>query len=63
MPYKLVRYIEFKPTIYTRMLDGETRDQAIDRLIERIDPDGDAVISFNDSEIKIETEAEGDEDD
>ena len=35
------------------MLDNETKEQAEDRMIERIDQNGDATISWRDNEVEI----------
>jgi hypothetical protein len=48
-----MKMMRIKMTICFPMLDGETNDQAIDRLIERIDPDGEAIMSWNESEVEI----------
>jgi len=37
----------------TMMLDNETKEQAEDRMIERIDQNGDATISWRDNEVEI----------
>lgn len=48
------RYLRFPLTIFFPMLDGETKEQAEDRMIERIDPDGDVeVMSWNDGEVEV----------
>lgn len=41
------RYMSITPHIYIRMLDGETKEQCEDRLVERIDPDGSAIIGWD----------------
>lgn len=48
------RYLRFPITILFPMLDGETIEQAEDRMIERIDPDGDVeVMSWNEGEVEV----------
>lgn len=48
------RYLRFPITILFPMLDGETVEQAEDRMIERIDPDGDVeVMSWNEGEVEV----------
>lgn len=51
--------MRIKMTICFPMHDGETIDQAEDRLIERIDPDGDAIMSWNESEVEVYEDEEG----
>lgn len=48
-----MRAMRIKMTICFPMLDGETKDQAVDRLIERIDSDEKAIMSWNESEVEI----------
>ena len=48
-----MKMMRIKMTICFPMLDGETNDQAVDRLIERIDPDGITTMSWHDSDIRI----------
>ena len=48
-----MKSMRIKMTICFPMLDGETKEQAEDRLIERIDPDGDAIMSWNESDVEI----------
>lgn len=51
------RYLRWPVTIAFPMLDGETREQAEDRMIERIDPDGDTVMTWmtwRESEVTVE---------
>lgn len=50
------RYMSITPHIYIRMLDGETKEQCEDRLVERIDPDGSAVIGWDESKVEINEE-------
>lgn len=48
------RYLRFPLTILFPMLDGETIEQAEDRMIERIDPDGDVeAMSWNEGEVEV----------
>ena len=48
------RYLRFPLTIFFPMLDGETKEQAEDRMIERIDPDEDVVsIMWNEGEVEV----------
>ena len=48
------RYLRFPITILFPMLDGETIEQAEDRMIERIDQDGDVeVMSWNEGEVEV----------
>lgn len=57
-----MRYLRFPLTIFFPMLDGETKEQAEDRMIERIDPDGDVeVMSWNEGDVEVvEDDDEGD---
>lgn len=48
-----MKMMRIKMTICFPMLDGETKDQAVDRLIERIDTNEDATMSWYDSDIRI----------
>ena len=48
-----MKLMRIKMTICFPMLDGETNDQAVDRLIERIDPNEDATMSWYESDIQI----------
>lgn len=48
------RYLRWPVTIAFPMLDGETKEQAEDRMIERIDPDGDTVMTWRESEVTVE---------
>lgn len=48
-----MKMMRIKMTICFPMLDGETNDQAVDRLIERIDPNEDATMSWYESDIQI----------
>lgn len=48
------RYLRWPVTIAFPMLDGETKEQAEDRMIERIDPDGDTVMTWTESEVTVE---------
>ena len=48
-----MKAMRIKMTICFPMLDGETKDQAVNRLIERIDPDGEVIMSWNESEVEI----------
>lgn len=48
-----MKLMRIKMTICFPMLDGETNDQAVDRLIERIDSDGITTMSWYDSDIQI----------
>ena len=48
-----MKALSIKMSICIPMLDGETKEQAEDRLIERIDPDGGAVISWNEHDVEI----------
>lgn len=50
------RYMSITPHIYIRMLDGETKEQCEDRLVERIDPDGSAIIGWDESKVEIDEE-------
>ena len=50
------RYMSITPHIYIRMLDGETKEQCEDRLIERIDPDGSAIMGWDESKVEIDEE-------
>jgi len=54
-----MKYMRIKMTIYFPMLDGETKEQAEDRLIERIDPDGEAIMSWSESEVEVYYDEEG----
>jgi hypothetical protein len=57
----VARQLKFPITIFFPMLDGETVEEAENRMIERIDPDGDVgVMSWNDGEVEV---IEDDEDD
>ena len=48
------RYLRFPLSILFPMLDGETIEQAEDRMIERIDPDGDVeVMSWNEGDVEV----------
>lgn len=48
------RQLKFPITIFFPMLDGETVEQAEDRMIERIDPDGDvAMMSWKEDEVEV----------
>lgn len=48
------RYLIFPLTIFFPMLDGETKEQAEDRMIERIDPDGDVeVMNWNEGDVEV----------
>jgi len=48
------RYLRFPITILFPMLDGETVEQAEDRMIDRIDPDGDVeVMRWNEGEVEV----------
>lgn len=51
-----IRYMSITPHIYIRMLDGETKEQCEDRLVERIDPDGSAIIGWDESKVEIDEE-------
>lgn len=51
-----MRLMTFPLSITFPMLDGETREQAEDRMIERIDPDGDSVISWCETDVIVEEE-------
>lgn len=58
-----MKAMRIKMTICFPMLDGETKDQAVDRLIERIDPNEDATMSWYDSDIRIfDVDGEGEDD-
>lgn len=49
------RYLRWPVTIAFPMLDGETKEQAEDRMIERIDPEGNSVImAWRESEVTVE---------
>ena len=48
-----MKYMGIKMTICFPMLDGETKQQAKDRLIERIDPDEDAIMSWRESDVMV----------
>ena len=48
-----MKAMRIKMTICFPMLDGETKEQAEDRLIERIDQDGNAIMSWNESEVEV----------
>lgn len=49
-----MRYLRFPITILFPMLDGETIEQAEDRMIERIDPDGDVeVMRWNEGDVEV----------
>lgn len=51
------RYLRWPVTIAFPMLDGETKEQAEDRMIERIDPEGNSVImAWRESEVTVEEE-------
>ena len=54
-----MKAMRIKMTICFPMLDGETKDQAVDRLIERIDSDEKAIMSWNESEVEIYDYEEG----
>lgn len=56
-----IRYMSITPHIYIRMLDGETKEQCEDRLVERIDPDGSAIIGWDESKVEIDEEDVDDE--
>lgn len=48
------RHLRFTLTVIFPMLDGETKEQAEDRMIERIDPDGDVeVMSWNEGFVEV----------
>ena len=53
------RYLRWPVTIAYPMLDGETKEQAEDRMIERIDPDGDSTISWCEADVIVEEEDDG----
>jgi hypothetical protein len=53
-----MKYMRIKMTIYFPMLDGETKEQAEDRLIERIDPDEEAIMSWSESEVEVYADEE-----
>lgn len=49
-----MKFLRFPITIFFPMLDGETKEQAEDRMIERIDPDEDVVsIMWNEREVEV----------
>ena len=48
-----MKAMRIKMTICFPMLDGETKEQAEDRLIERIDSDEGTIMSWNESEVEI----------
>lgn len=51
------RYLRWPVTIVFPLLDGETKEQAEDRMIERIDPKGNSVImAWRESEVTVEEE-------
>lgn len=54
-----MKAMRIKMTICIPMLDGETIEQAEDRLIERIDPDGDAIMSWFESDVEVYDDEEG----
>lgn len=54
-----MKAMRIKMTICFPMLDGETKEQAEDRLIERIDPDGDAIMSWHESDVEVYDDEEG----
>lgn len=56
-----IRYMSITPHIYIKMLDGETKEQCEDRLVERIDPDGSAIIGWDESKVEIDEEELKDE--
>lgn len=51
-----MRYMKITMAICFPMLDGETREDAEDRLVERIDPDGNTVMTWNESDVEVEDE-------
>lgn len=51
-----MRLMTFPLSVTFPMLDGETKEQAEDRMIERIDPDGDTVMTWRESEVTVEEE-------
>ena len=54
-----MKALRIKMTICFPMLDGETKEQAEDRLIERIDPGGEAIMSWYESEVEVYDDEEG----
>lgn len=54
-----MKVMRIKITICFPMLDGETKEQAEDRLIERIDPDGEAIMSWNEYDVEVYDDEEG----
>lgn len=54
-----MKYMRIKMTICFPMIDGETKEQAEDRLIERIDPDGNAIMSWSESEVEVYDDEKG----
>lgn len=48
------RYLRFPVTIVFPMLDGETKSQAEDRMIERIDPEGNMAIGWSEPDVTVE---------
>lgn len=51
-----VRLMTFPLSVTFPMLDGETREQAENRMIERIDPDGNSTISWCEADVMVEEE-------
>lgn len=54
-----MKVMRIKMTICFPMLDGETKDQAVDRLIERIDSDEKAIMSWNEYDVEVYDDEEG----
>lgn len=54
-----MKAMRIKMTICLPMLDGETKEQAEDRLIERIDQDGEAIMSWNEYDVEVYDDEEG----
>ena len=54
-----MKMMRIKMTICFPMLDGETKEQAEDRLIERIDQDGNVIMSWYENEVEVYDDEEG----
>ena len=51
-----MRLMTFPLSVTFPMLDGETKEQAENRMIERIDPDGESTISWCEADVTVEEE-------
>ena len=54
-----MKSMRIKMTIYFPMLDGETKEQAEDRLIERIDSDENVIVSWSESDVEVYDDEDG----